>query len=366
MKKIKILHILSSLEITNGIASFIMSYYKYIDHSKFDFDFLVTSDINDYEHELSKYDSKVFVTSKPSLKNTFKFIRDLKDFFKNHNEYDIIHCHVPNAGAFVLPIASKYSSNIRILHSHVTKSADILSHKIRNDMLQFRAKKYATNFLACTDDAGKYLYGNKTEYKVIRNAIDLNKFSFNKDVRNKIRKELGIEDKLVIGNVGRYVNQKNPLFTIDIFKEFNKNNPESILIMIGDGSLLNNMKEKVKNEKLDDKVMFISPKTNVQDYYMAMDLFVLPSIYEGLGIVYVEAQASGIPTFASDVVPADTKVSDLMHYISLSKPSTVWANEIAKFSNNLSRIDTKKEITKCGYNIENEVKELEKYYESLL
>lgn len=136
--------------------------------------------------------------------------------------------------------------------------------------------------------------------------------------------------------------------------------------MIGEGTLLKDMQDKVRNEKLENNVKFISPKTNVHEYYMAMDLFLLPSVYEGLGIVYIEAQASGLHTFASNVVPIETKVSQLIHYMSLSESPEIWANEMTKYINNFERIDTQKEISECGYNIENEVKNLEEFYESLL
>ena len=227
-------------------------------------------------------------------------------------------------------------------------------------------KKYATDYFACSYLAGEWLFGKNNikngKVKVIHNAVNYDRFKYDEKIRKEIRKEFKIKDnELLFGNVGRFIVQKNHTFLIDIFKEIHKKNKNTKLILVGIGEKEEEIKEKVKRLDLDNFVIFAGFRKDVNKIMQAMDVFLLPSICEGLPIVGVEAQAAGIPSFASkDVVTSEAKISKVFNFISLDKKAEEWADII--LNSDLTRKDTKDELKKAGYFIEDSAKELVDFY----
>lgn len=253
-----------------------------------------------------------------------------------------------------------------IIHSHNISSGKGIDNKFK-DFLQIPLKKEkkADFRFACSKDAGKWLF-DKCDFKVINNAIDTNMFIFNEDKRNNIRKLYSIEDKLVIGNIARFSEQKNHIFLIDIFNEIYKKNKNAVLMLVGDGHLKNEIEDKVNLLGLRENVIFTGVKSNVNEHLMAMDVFLFPSLFEGLGIVLIEAQASGLKCFTSDiVVPNEAKVSDLLEYINLSKDAKYWAGKVLECDNGYERENMTQYIVDMGYDIKETVKYLQSFYLNL-
>ena len=364
MNKIKILYIVPSLRVCNGVANYAMNYYRNIDKEKFQIDFIIGADErSEYFEEIEKNGSRIFYIPKISMKNMFSVIKKIKNFFEN-NKFDIVHCHVLNMGAFYMYYAKKYHVSTRILHSHVTKTADSLIHKLRNDILLPIAVKNSNYFCACSQNAGKMIF-RKNHFSIIYNAIDLERFKYNEKERSLLRKEYNIkEDTFVIGNIGRLCNQKNHKKLIDIFYHFIKRNVNTKLIIIGNGPLEKRLKEKCKRLNLENDVIFLKSTVDIQRYYNMFDLFVLPSIYEGLGIVLIEAQISNLMCVVSNVVPQEAKISDKYIEMSLKCDSEEWSLLIEKiYKEQIDNSDRKKE--KCQtdlFDIKKSVKYVEEMY----
>lgn len=366
-EKIRVLYIVPSLRLCNGVASYAMNYFNNIDKSKIQIDFITgVNEESIYYDEIKRAGSEIFYIPKIGLKNSFKTIKKIKKFLKeNANRYDIIHCHVLNMGAFYLYYAKKYGIKIRILHSHVTKTADSKSHELRNKILLPIAIKNANFFCACSNDAGKQILKNR-KFKIIHNAIDGERFKFNQISRDEIRNKYGIKkDTLVIGNIGRLCNQKNQKFLIDIYNVINQKVKNSRLMIVGNGPLEKDLKDIVDKQSLKDNVIFVETMPNVEKIYQALDVFVLPSLYEGLGIVLLEAQISGLPCVVSDVVPKEAKISDLYKEVSLKDSLEQWANEIIN-SRQDKRENNINGLIKNNYEIEIEAKKLTQYYLQLI
>ena len=283
-EKIIVAHIMGKWN-GGGVESVVMNYYKNIDRNRIQFHFLCDEDSTDIPYEeIEKLGGKVIVI--PPYQKLFEYQKELYRIFKENN-YKIVHSHINALSVFPLRIAKKAGVPIRIAHSHSTSNKKEWKKNILKMILRPLSKLYANKYFACTEYAGKWLFGKKVverkELNVINNAIDLKKFEFNKNAREDLRKELGIkEDVLVIGHVGRFMKQKNHEFLIDVFNELIKKDENSILILIGQGPLLNDMKQKVRDLNIEDKVKFIGQVTNVEKYYNIMDVFLFPSIYEGL------------------------------------------------------------------------------------
>ena len=268
-----------------GVESVVMNYYRNIDKSKVQFHFICDEDSTDIPYdEIEKLGGKVIVV--PPYQKLFKYQKELYKIFKENN-YKIVHSHINALSVFPLRVAKKAGVPIRIAHSHSTSNKKEWKKNIVKNILRPFSKVYANKFFACTKHAGEWLFGKKIierkELNVINNAIDLKKFEFNEKIRENLRKEFGIkEDTIVIGHIGRFMKQKNHDFLIDVFNELIKKDENSILILIGQGPLLNDMKQKVRDLKIEDKVKFIGQVTDVEKYYNIMDVFLFPSIYEGL------------------------------------------------------------------------------------
>lgn len=273
------------MEWTDGVESVVMNYYRNIDKSKVQFHFICDEDSTDIPYEeIEKLGGKVIIV--PPYQKLFKYQKELYKIFKE-NSYKIVHSHINALSVFPLRVAKKAGVPIRIAHSHSTSNKKEWKKNIVKNILRPFSKVYANHFFACTKHAGEWLFGKKIierkELNVINNAIDLKKFEFNEKTREDLRKELGIkEDTMVIGHIGRFMKQKNHDFLIDVFNELIKKNENSILMLIGQGPLLNDMKQKVRDLKIEDKVKFIGQVTDVEKYYNIMDIFLFPSIYEGL------------------------------------------------------------------------------------
>lgn len=362
-KKIKVLTITPGLNVCGGIESYAMNYYLRINNSvKMDF---ITHDISDnyYKNLIEKNGDKVYLFPKIGLKNYKEVINKVDDFFKEHHDYNIVHCHMANAAFLYLKVAKKYGIKVRILHSHQNKAADILSHAIRNVFLIRFGLKYANVNFACSKLAGDYLFKNK-KYYIIKNAIDTDRFKFNNEVRNKYRKDLKLNDYFVIGNVGRFCAQKNQLFLIDVFNNVNSK-IKSKLLLIGSGSLKEKIEEKINELGLNENVIILQPKSDIENYYQAMDMFILPSIYEGLGIVNVEAQCTGLQTVVSDRIPKDAGICDLIHYVSLNSSIDEWSNVIID-NMKYKRKSHIKDARSCGYDITKESLKLINLYKKII
>ena len=349
-----------------GIEMFIMNVYRNIDRSKVQFDFLTTHNGKiAFEDEIKELGGRIYKEIYSKSESIVKHYQSLDNFFRNHPEFKGIHMHVNNIN-FITPLkyAKKYNIPIRILHSHNS------GNMFGNPSLIFRMQeyynkkvvnKYATQLFACSQDAGKWMFGNN-KFKVINNAIDVTKFKFNNDIRKKKREELNIKNKKVIGFIGRLQYQKNPEFLIEIFRDINKKDKNTVLVIVGVGDLQQKVNELIEEYDLKNNVILLGTRTDIAELLQAFDLFILPSRFEGLGIVLIEAQASGLSCIASaDVIPKEVKITNLLEFISLKENSKVWAQTALKMIGN-NRINTINKITLEGYNIETQIKILENLY----
>lgn len=283
-EKIIIAHIMGKWN-GGGVESVVMNYYRNIDRNKIQFHFLCDEDSTDIPYEeIEKLGGKVIVI--PPYQKLFKYQKELYRIFKENN-YKIVHSHINALSVFPLRIAKKAKIPVRIAHSHSTSNKKEWKKNILKMILRPLSKLYANNYFACTEYAGKWLFGKKVverkELNVINNAIDLKKFEFNENTRKALREELGIkDDTLIIGHVGRFMKQKNHEFLIEVFNEVYKKNQNTLLILIGQGPLLSEIKQKAINLNIEDKIKFIGQVTDVEKYYNIMDIFLFPSIYEGL------------------------------------------------------------------------------------
>ncbi len=311
----KILFVLPSISQNNGISSFLMNYLKNINLENYKIDILAS----DYNPSKTYIDflnsSKINIYFLPFLRNSGlrKYVIELRKFFKEHHDYDCIYSNVANQSMFIFKEAKKYKIKNRILHSHATVSSDNKIKRILNDICIKSAIKNATQYIACSELAGKAMFGTK-KFVVINNAIDYDKFRFSENNRNKIRKELGIDNKKVIGFVGRFSPQKNVFFFIDFAKKLDDN---TVILMIGSGVEKEPFLEKIKYENLENKFIMINECSNVYEYYSAMDLFMLPSLYEGLPLVAVEAQVSGLPCLLSNNITNECKILNETTFLSI-------------------------------------------------
>lgn len=363
--KVKVLYFVDRM-LRGGIQTFVIENLKHIDKTNLQIDFLLLDDgeVYELEQELRDLGSTVYKLERIWLrkpKDFVKYCMALNQFFKEHHDYKVVHMHSSSKNFMVLKMAKKYGIKVRVAHSHNIdfQSKNKLKILIGN-LFKKPLKKYATHYFACSELAGKWLFGNE-EVKVIHNAVDYEKFKFNENRRNELRKELGIEDKLVIGNVGRFTNQKNHTFLIDIFNEIHKQNENTVLMLVGTGGKEKEIKKKVKDFGLQNDVLFLGFKNNVNEYMWTMDCFVFPSVFEGLGLVLIEAQATGMKCFTSKgVVPKEAQVSKLLEYISLKKSVKEWTEMI--LNSDLERKDIKQDLENKKYLIEQTAEELGKFY----
>lgn len=351
-----------------GVEAVVMNYYRHIDRNKIQFDFICDEDSTNIPYEeIEKLGGKVILI--PPYQKVFKYHKELKRVLKE-GKYKIVHSHINTLSVFSLFAAKCAGVPIRIAHSHSTTNKKEKKKNLLKQILRPFSKLFATDYMCCSELSGRWLFGNKEYDKgnvyLLNNAIDLEKFKFDENIRREKRKELKIDDDtLVIGHIGRFVEQKNHRFLIDIFNEVHKQNNNSLLLLAGQGPLMEEMKEKVKNLGLSDFVQFLGQRNDVAELYQAFDVFCLPSLYEGLPVVGIEAQASGLLCLFSDDMTKETKVLESTIFMSLDNTYKSWANKIVELFCKYKRNDTKEELSNNKYNIDVESKKLEKYYNEL-
>lgn len=296
-------------------------------------------------------------------------IKPLVKFLKQNN-YDVVHIHSGSVSCLAYSAFASSICHIKkiIVHSHCTNERETVKHLLAKCFTFPFVLFCPTDYFACSEEAGRWKFPSficKQKLKVIKNGIDIDKFSFNQEIRNRIRKELNISDKsFIIGHVGRFSKQKNHEFIIDIFDELHKRDSNSFLLLVGDGEIKEKIIEKVKKRNLSDYVIFYGNSSNVNELYQAMDCFVFPSKFEGLGIVAIEAQTAGLKTLCSDVVPKETQITDLIEYLSLLTSFKEWAERIQLFKTfhreNISEI-----IKQKGYEIAEICKDIKQIYSNI-
>ena len=346
-----------------GVESVIMNYYRHLDHSKIQFDFICDEDSTRIPYdEIKKLGGRVFLV--PKYQNLSKYLKALEKLFKE-NQYRIVHSNINTLSVFSLYAAKKAGVPIRISHSHSTSNPKEWKRNLIKNTLRPFSKRYATDYFACSELAGRYLFGNKTfdrgEVKIIHNAIDIDKFRFDEVVRKKLRKEFGIKNStIVIGHVGRFVQQKNHTFLVDVFKEYHKKNPDSKLLLVGSGPLEDEIKKKVERLDLEDSVLFLGQRDDINKLYSVMDVFCLPSLYEGLPVVGIEAQATGLPTIFSNRISKEVIVSSYAKIVSI-QDTGFCIEKINKTTRSIKK--QRSYATVFEYmDINNEVSTLEKIY----
>lgn len=356
-KPIRILHCVNDLH-RAGLETLIMNYYINIDKKKIQFDFLTHRPYkSDYDEEIEQMGGKVYYAPRLYPHNYFKYFRWMNRFFKEHQDYFIIHSHIDSMSFFPLLAAKINHIPVRIAHSHSTSIDKDFKYPLKQ-ILRKKINKVCNVRLSCGLQAGQYLFGNK-EFDIIPNAVDAQKFYYNKLNRITKRKELKIDDKFVIGHVGRFSYPKNHKFLIDIFREIKKIESKSVLLLVGTGEKEEEIRRYVEKLNLIDSVLFLGNKKDVNAYYSAMDVFVMPSLFEGIPLAGIEAQFSNMNCYFSDRIPKEVQFSKKVKFISLNNSSIEWANKIIK-GRNTNREKTK--FLNYNYDIKYAHKKLEEYY----
>lgn len=325
MNKIKILLVNGGLMDRGGISSFICNYLKNFDFEIFDITIAVHGNkVGSRDNELEKVGCKIIYLPIKS-KSYLQWKKSLSNAIVNGN-FDIIHANADAGNGPILKIANKYKIPVRISHSHSIQF--LTGNKIRiilNKLQKKQILKYANQLFACSNKAGEWLYGKKVRFIVINNAIDFDKYKFNEDVRNEVRKKLNLDDrKYVIGHIGCFDYQKNHKFILDIAEKFKTENV--VFLLIGDGHLRAEIESEINKRSINNIIM-TGEINNVSEYLNAMDCFILPSLFEGLGMVAIEAQVNGLKCIISSTVPEECCISTSTEFLSIEN-SLLWSEKI--------------------------------------
>lgn len=337
-----------------GVEAVIMNYYRHIDRAKVQFDFVVDGyEKTILDDEIQALGGKVYHIE-PYKRNIFRYMYQIYRIVRDHH-YDIVHSNMNTMSLFSLFPAWLAGAPTRILHNHSTAVRSEGLRSLMKNILRPFAPIFANRYAACSRLAGDWMYGKKMmasgQVTIINNAIDLDDYAFSPEIRQQYREEMGIsEETLVIGHVGRFVYPKNHAFLIDIFREVVKKLPNTILLLIGDGELRPEIEKKVQHNHLAEKVCFLGLREDVKQLYNCMDIFVLPSWYEGLPVVSVEAQANGLPCLFSSQITDESKLTDTARFIELFAGAKKWAAAILADWNGRNRL-AKKQLQMAGFDI---------------
>lgn len=350
---------------TDGISMFVLNNHQFFSHDKAIYHLIYsytrsdTQVIEAYVNDWCKNDDKsCFIHRKKGL---IKFATKLKSYFED-NKIEVLHVHGSSAAVLAEMVVAKWAGvNKIIVHSHNTSSSHNTIHKILRPLVNV----FADERLACGKLAGQWMYGKNKKFTVIPNCIDSEKFRFNDSTRKTYRKELGINDEeIVIGHVGRFNYIKNQSFLLELVKSLEKQQPNKFkLLLVGDGPMVDEVKDKCNSLELEDSVMILGNRKDVANLLMAMDVFCMPSLYEGFPIVSMETQASGLPTIISSNVSTEVKLTDLVSFLPIDRGVELWTDEVVKIVNNSrDRKSYADKIKDAGYDIRRSAKMLEDIY----
>lgn len=364
-KKMNVLMVVNNLRVANGVATVIMNQYSSLIKNGYEVDFLQFLELESpYIKEIKKNKGKIYTIGKNlnGIKNMF--------YILNNKKYDIIHINQMNLQTVILIILARLLKVKNIVyHSHNTKVPGGVKRNIQEKMCNVIYNIFANKYIACSKKAGEDSFGKKN-FWILNNSIDIKKFKYNYDIRCIYRKKIDISlDTFVVGTVCRIAKQKNPFFVLDIISEIIKINKNAIFIWVGSAPfendcMLKQLKEKTKELDIDKNILWLGSKEDVHNWYSIMDVFIMPSLWEGLGITYIESQANSLPTFASDVVPEDTKITNFIEYLSTKQTAKEWAIEICKYPirNKDSGIDNYQNFINKGYDLSKASEDLLKIY----
>ena len=360
---IRILNLFTIMD-RGGAETMVMNYYREIDKSKVQFDFLVHREkIGVYETEIKELGGKIF--RMPSIRpgGFIRYYYQMRFFFREHPEYKVLHAHMSELACIAFFAAYKEGVPVRICHAHNAPHGWDYKIPIKN-CFKIAMRPYITHMFACGIEAGIWLYGknNQGQFIYMHNAIDTNTFRYDPIKRKILREKHGLSDKLVIGHVGRFTKQKNQLYLLKIMCSLIEKNPDSILLLIGTGPLETDLRKQVKRTGLSEHVEFMGFREDVNDLLQVMDVFLMPSLYEGVSVALIEAQASGLLCVASAEQPKEVDITDQIYHLSLRRSPVEWARFILEMSCCYKREDSSASIKAAGYDIINNAKKLEHFY----
>lgn len=345
-----------------GLETMLMNYYRNIDRTRIQFDFLThRPDRSDYDDEIEALGGKIYYAPRLYPQNYPKYFSYMKKFFQDHPEYEIMHSHIDSMSYLPLLAGKKAGVPIRIAHSHNTAIDFDFKYPMKQ-IFRSMLRGVATDFLACGEDAGKFLFHNKS-FQVIPNAITVDAFLFNETLREKKRTEMQLNGRVVVGHVGRISYQKNHEFLLKIFLEILKLEPTAVLLLVGTGENQEKIQQMACDLNIAEHVRFLGNRSDVFELYQAMDVFLLPSRFEGLPVVGVEAQFSGLPCVFSDAVPKEAAFTDQCRFVELKCSAYEWARLVLQCAKQERQAIS---AESSMYNIKNAHTMLENYYMELL
>lgn len=368
METKRVLHILHSMN-RGGAENAIMNYYRHIDRSIIQFDFLLTcNEKSAFEDEIISLGGEIWHIRPLKIWNPWPYLLDILVFFKAHPEYKIVHSHTSSKSFFPLAVAKACDIPVRCAHSHNSKTERGFTGIFRT-MLMPMLKWVATDYLACGEQAAIWLFGersfNRGEVRIFNNVIETDAYSFDPPKRKEIRNQLKLKDTtLVVGHVARFSEQKNHCFDINLMKRVKEKGMDCKLLLVGDGELRETIIARAKELDVLNDIIFAGVVPNVNDYLQAMDVFILPSLCEGLPLSVIEAQTSGLPCIVSKGnVPEECGVTDLVSFLPLNSSIDIWAQRVMELSIK-KRIDHTKQIIDAGYDAETMSVKLMNFYNS--
>lgn len=352
-----------------GAETMVMNYYRKIDKTKVQFDFMVhRQERGAYDDEIEAMGGRIFRMCPIYPQNIFRYKRLLREFFDTHPEYRILHSHMSELGYFAFKEAIRHRVPIRICHAHSSPNFSIETWKeklkvLPRELLARRIRRLTTDFFVCSQKAGNWLFGveNANRFVMMNNAVDTERFKYRYDLALKKKKDMGWGNKIVVGHVGRLIVPKNHIFLLNLFMQFHKVVSNSILVLVGDGNQRKTLMEKAQQLGIEDCVYFLLTRTDTDELYNAFDIFVFPSLYEGLPVSLIEAQSAGLPCIISNTISSQAKLLDSCKILSLSAEYNVWV-EAMIIALKEKRKDTSSEIKQAGFDITTNAEWLTQYY----
>ena len=364
MPPIRILNLFTIMN-RGGAETMVMNYYRNTDRSKAHFDFVVhRQERGAYDDEIELLGGKIY--RMPAIRpwTATQYRKIIRAFYAQHPEYQIIHSHMSELGYYDFIEAERAGVPVRICHAHNRPHGIDLKSPVRW-YYKTMMMPHITHMFMCGEESGEWLFGkkNRNSFIQLNNAIEASQYRYNEETREWIRKQLGLSDQLVVGHVGRFNPQKNHPFIIDVFEAVHRQWPDSVLLLVGDDSCDDGKQihHKVKSLGLENNVKFLGIRSDVSDLLQAMDVFLFPSLFEGLSVASIEAQASGLPLLISDKVPIECKKTSSVQVISLTSPPEIWAQKVIEAAHT-DRVDTYDEIAAAGFDIAENAKWLQNYY----